>query len=80
VKGNEVTLNIGREAGVVEGDLFKVMEREQVLEVISTQSDSCLARIKEAERFPQEGMRVEAVAKSRGHSAKSKGEEVSRKQ
>ena len=64
VKGKEVTLNIGQKAGVIEGDGFKVMDGDQVLEVISTQPDSCLARIREGELLLQEGMRVEAVAKS----------------
>jgi hypothetical protein len=71
VKGDELTLNIGRKAGVVEGAGFKVKDGDQVLEVISTQSDSCLARIKEGELLPHEGMRVEAWAKGREHSGKS---------
>jgi CHAT domain-containing protein len=64
VKGKEVTLNIGQKAGVVEGDGFKVMVGNQVLEVISTQPDSCLARITKGEQLPQQGMRVEALAKN----------------
>jgi len=65
VEGNEVTLNIGRKAGVLEGDQFKVIDRDQVVEVISTQPDSCLARIQRGEPFPQEGMRVEALAEKK---------------
>jgi class 3 adenylate cyclase/tetratricopeptide (TPR) repeat protein len=61
VKGDEIRLNIGQKAGVRIGELFKVIDKDLTLEVISLKNDVSLAKIAKGQGRPQKGLRVEIL-------------------
>jgi len=61
VTGDDITLNIGQNAGVFMGERFKVMDTDLFLEVISLQPDTCVTTITNGEQGPQKELRVEAI-------------------
>ena len=61
VRGDEIKLNIWKKVGVRVGELFKVINKDLTLEVISVQHDVSLAKVAKGEGVPQEGLRVEVI-------------------
>jgi hypothetical protein len=64
MNGQTVRVNVGQKAGVRVGQRFKVLEEGAILEVISIERDTSLAKIIKGENTLQKGLRVEALAKS----------------
>ncbi|MCK4389833.1 MAG: CHAT domain-containing protein [Desulfobacterales bacterium] len=61
VKGEEITINIGQKVGARMGQRFKTVDENFVLEIISVQPDTSLAKITKGEGPLQKGLRVEAT-------------------
>lgn len=66
-----VKLNIGREAGVTRGQVFKVVNQDVILTVMSIQPETSIASVSKGEGRLVEGLRVEAV-----HAAASQKSET----
>jgi tetratricopeptide (TPR) repeat protein len=56
-----VQLNIGQEVGVREGQRFKIVDRDVVLEITSTQQSTSLAKIEKGKGSVKKGLRVEGL-------------------
>jgi len=61
VEDENVHLNIGEQVGVRMGQRFKIVDRDVIIEVISTQPDTSLAKIEKGKELLKEGLRVEGL-------------------
>ena len=54
-------MNIGEMVGTQIGQRFRVVDEDEILEITSTQKDSCLAKVVKGRALLQEGSRVEVI-------------------
>lgn len=58
-KGNRATLDIGEEVGIREGQRFRIVDSDVVLEIVSTQKGQSEAKIVTGDKLVETGQRVE---------------------
>ena len=61
--GNTAWMNIGTNVGVVEGQTYKAVNQETVLEVVAVASEESAARVAEEAKLPDAGQPVEFLNK-----------------
>jgi hypothetical protein len=61
IDGGSIILNIGQRAGVLQGQHYKVLNEETVLEILAAQPEESVAKIVSGSKGVEEGQRVEEI-------------------
>ena len=65
IDGGSIVLNFGQKAGAVQGQQYKVLNEEVVLEITTVQPDESVAKIVSGGQGVVEGQRVEEILKDK---------------